>query len=104
MFPRRSTGSCAIAWRSLPRPGSTRREGNPSEIYSVASAGQESRALGLGEAMLLSISSGDELALKLHPRLWTGQMHGTLARVPLSGGSPRELRENVLDADWLPDG
>ncbi len=79
-------------------------EGKPSEIYSVGLAGQESRPLGIGDAMLLSISSGDELALKLHPRLWTGQMHGTLARVPLAGGSPRELLENVLDADWSPDG
>jgi Tol biopolymer transport system component len=79
-------------------------EGNRSEIYSVTSAGQESRALGVGDAMLLSISSGDELVLKLRPRLWSGQMHGTLARVPLSGGAPRELRESVLDADWSPDG
>ena len=79
-------------------------EGKPSEIYTITSAGQESRPLGLGEGILLSISSGDELALKLHPRLWTGQLHGTLARAPLAGGSPRELLENVLDADWLPDG
>ncbi len=79
-------------------------EGKRSEVFSVASAGQESRSLGLGEAMLLSVSSADELALKLRPKLWTGQLHGTLARVSLSGGSPRELLENVLDADWSPDG
>jgi Tol biopolymer transport system component len=29
---------------------------------------------------------------------------GTLARVPLSGGAPREILENVNDADWSPDG
>jgi eukaryotic-like serine/threonine-protein kinase len=28
----------------------------------------------------------------------------TLARVPLSGGAPREILENVNDADWSPDG
>ena len=29
---------------------------------------------------------------------------GTLARVPLEGGAPRELLENVSLADWSPDG
>lgn len=29
---------------------------------------------------------------------------GTLARVPLAGGAPREILENVSDADWSPDG
>ena len=30
--------------------------------------------------------------------------YGTLARVPLAGGAPRELQENVKYADWPPDG
>ena len=29
---------------------------------------------------------------------------GTLARVPLTGGAPREMLENVLGADWSSDG
>ena len=29
---------------------------------------------------------------------------GTLARVPLNGGAPRELAEDATDADWSPDG
>ena len=29
---------------------------------------------------------------------------GTLAQVPLTGGSPRQIAENVLGADWAPDG
>ena len=29
---------------------------------------------------------------------------GTLAKVPLSGGTPREVLENVQDADWAADG
>ena len=29
---------------------------------------------------------------------------GTLARVPLGGGAPREILENVEFADWTPDG
>ncbi|HTB19903.1 MAG TPA: hypothetical protein VK708_17395, partial [Bryobacteraceae bacterium] len=33
-----------------------------------------------------------------------GAFAGTLARIPLSGGAPREVLENVIDADWSPDG
>ena len=29
---------------------------------------------------------------------------GTLARVPLGGGAPREVAEDVVFADWSPDG
>ena len=29
---------------------------------------------------------------------------GTLARVPLAGGSPREIADDVVEADWSPDG
>ncbi len=29
---------------------------------------------------------------------------GTLARVPISGGAPRELLDDVVSADWTPDG
>ena len=32
------------------------------------------------------------------------QSTGTLARVPLGGGAPREVLETVQDADWSPDG
>ena len=29
---------------------------------------------------------------------------GTLARMPLGGGAPREILEDVREADWSPDG
>jgi len=32
------------------------------------------------------------------------QFAGTLARASLSGGAPRELMDNVVGADWSPDG
>ena len=32
------------------------------------------------------------------------QWSGTLATSPLGGGAPREMLENVFDADWSPDG
>src|SRR3989442_7276938 len=43
------------------------------------------------------------LSLGSHPRAQF-LYAGTLARVPLVGGAPREIRENVEWADWSPDG
>ena len=43
------------------------------------------------------------LALKARPN--EGFIYsGTLASVPLGGGAPREMMENVEFADWSPDG
>ncbi len=79
-------------------------EGRPSEVFSISTASQESPPLDVANAVLLSVSPADELLVKLRAKLWSGHFHGTLARVPRSGGSARELREDVQDADWSPDG
>ncbi|HEY6147682.1 MAG TPA: hypothetical protein VIZ69_08280, partial [Thermoanaerobaculia bacterium] len=80
-------------------------DGRPVEIFSTRIEGHESRSLGLPSAELLSISSAGEMAVSLGPRFFRGiQSAGTLARVPLGGGAPREVLENVQDADWSPDG
>jgi dipeptidyl aminopeptidase/acylaminoacyl peptidase len=82
-----------------------RWDGQPGEIYSTRSESPESRPLELAPAQLLSVSSTGELAVLLHPRYLRGFVNrGTLARVPLSGGAPRELLEDVQSADWSPDG
>ncbi len=45
------------------------------------------------------------MAVSLNRHFTIGfQTLGTLARVPLGGGAPREILENVQDADWSPDG
>ena len=63
------------------------------------------RELGFKNAELLAISNTGELALRLNTRSYGGYARsGTLARVPLSGGSPREVLDNVQDADWSADG
>ena len=74
-------------------------DGGPSEIFSTIVGSRESRSLGLPEGRILSVSSTGEMALLLGP----GPV-GTLARAPLAGGAPRMILENVLDADWSPDG
>ncbi len=80
-------------------------EGNPSEIFTTRPESPESRSLGLASASLLAVSPKGEMAILLgvHP---TSQFEraGTLARVPLEGGSPREVVQGAEFADWAPDG
>jgi len=79
--------------------------GTPSEIFTVRTDSGESRPIGLTRANVLSISSKGELAVQirlLSPFAPGGP--GTLARVPIGGGVPRELLENVVRADWAPNG
>ena len=79
--------------------------GKPSELYSVRTDSMESRPLGLEGADVLSVSSKGELAVKLRKGSFqVPDAIGTLARVPLGGGAPRELLEDVLSAAWTPDG
>ncbi len=80
-------------------------EGQPPEIFTVRLDGPESRSLGLPAADVLSVSPTGELAICVGRRVqWGFEGYGTLARVPLGGGSPRDVAENVNDADWAPDG
>jgi serine/threonine protein kinase len=79
--------------------------GSPSELFSARRGSVESRSLSLTNADILAISSTGEMAVMLNRQyqgLFTNR--GTLARVPLSGGAPRELLEDVEYADWSPDG
>jgi hypothetical protein len=63
------------------------------------------RELGIKDAELLSISKNGEMAIRLNTVYHGGYARsGTLARVPLSGGTPREVLDNVQDADWSASG
>jgi eukaryotic-like serine/threonine-protein kinase len=74
----------------------------PTNIFSMRPGNREYRTLDLPESRILAISSQGEMAILLGPT--NNGTAGTLARVPLSGGAPREILENVYDADWSPDG
>jgi eukaryotic-like serine/threonine-protein kinase len=80
-------------------------DGQPQEIFSTRFDSTDSRPLGLPTSQVLSVSSKGELAISLHPADITAfAQSGTLARVPLAGGAPREAIDNVFWADWTPDG
>jgi serine/threonine protein kinase len=71
-------------------------DGKPSRIYSTQAESPESRDLGIVDAHLFGVSSSDEMALTLGSR--------TLARVPISGGAPRQVADDIVAADWTADG
>ncbi|HYX22496.1 MAG TPA: protein kinase, partial [Thermoanaerobaculia bacterium] len=80
-------------------------EGRPLEVFTTRPDSAEFRSLDLPGASLLAVSSQGELAVSLHRHFVIGyEATGTLARVPLAGGSPREVLEGAQDADWSPDG
>jgi serine/threonine protein kinase len=79
--------------------------GDVPRIYTVTSAYPQPRPVTGPGMNLLSVSSKDEMAVLVgavlnHHRVFTG----TLAQMPVVGGTPRELLANVHDADWSPDG
>jgi eukaryotic-like serine/threonine-protein kinase len=80
-------------------------EGAPNELYIARVGDNGSSELGLKNAELLSVSKNGELAVRLNSAINSGYArYGTLARLPLSGGAPREVLENVQDAEWAADG
>jgi eukaryotic-like serine/threonine-protein kinase len=80
-------------------------EGGPVEIFNTRFGTPESRPAGVPGAEILAISSTGEMAVLLHSQQSKSQVYtGTLARVPLGGGAPREILENIQWADWSPDG
>jgi len=80
-------------------------EGGDQQLYMARIDDTGSRELGVKNAELLSISKNGELAIRLNTKYVGGYARfGTLARVPLSGGTPREVLDNVQDADWTANG
>jgi len=79
--------------------------GTNPRLYIVRSDYPEPQPLGPDSTHLLAVSSTGELALLRRPRNPSHRLFtGTLARMPIGGGAPREIMENVQEADWSPDG
>jgi serine/threonine protein kinase/Tol biopolymer transport system component len=77
-------------------------DGRPTETFIATRQSPEARPLGVADVEVLSVARSTELAVLLHRDRQTNA--GILGRVPLAGGSPREVAEGVVDADWSPDG
>ena len=87
--------------------------GAPSELFSTRPGSPESAALGYSHAHLLAVSptgelallrSPDDLALLRVPDPLRLQAASTLAVAPFSGGTPKDLVDAGLGADYSADG
>jgi serine/threonine protein kinase len=81
-------------------------DGKPSQIFWTRPGSRTSSPLGAANAGLLAVSAKGEVAALLNPDIVeSGPVHvGTLVVMPLSGGTPREILDNVGSADFSPDG
>jgi eukaryotic-like serine/threonine-protein kinase len=77
---------------------------DPARIFTIAPNSHATQILDLPKSHLLAVSSTGELAVLVRstPFGWTFE-RGTLARVP-PGGAPRDVLQDVVEADWSPDG
>jgi Serine/threonine protein kinase len=80
-------------------------QGTRIRLFTARRDSPESGRVDLPEADIFGINKNGEMAISLGRRfLTTHHSIGTLAVAPLSGGAPREILENVEDADWSPEG
>jgi hypothetical protein len=94
-FRRGVIGSAAFANDGKTIIYSAAWDGKPYEMFSTQESSPESRALGLTDSQVESISKNGEMLIL---------RNGTLARVSVSGGAPRDVAEGVRFAGWAPDG
>ena len=87
-------------------------EGSRRELFSTRPESSESRSLNIQDADVLAISKTGEMALAARsPRHLSASFGGpaesypaTLLQASLAGGAPREVLDDVVFADWTPDG
>jgi Tol biopolymer transport system component len=75
---------------------SARWEGRPAEVFTARLDLSEAQALSLAQGASLSALHGGEALIRYESE--------RLARMPLVGGTPRDVAENVVDSDWGPTG
>ena len=80
----------------------------PYALFMTRRGSPESRPLNIPDARLLGVSSTGDLAFLRGShdavRLLAPPGTGTLARVAMTGGGPREILDDVVAADWAPGG
>ena len=82
--------------------------GDGYELFVTRRGTPESRPLNISNARLLGVSAAGDLAFLRGSheavRLLVPPRTGTLARVAMTGGAPREILDRVVAADWAADG
>jgi serine/threonine protein kinase len=79
--------------------------GDPMKVWIERADGNEYSPSTIPDSDLLAVSPSGELAVSVGRKFASSHIAtGMLARVPFTGGAPREVLNGVLDADWAPDG
>jgi serine/threonine protein kinase len=81
-------------------------DGNPQAVFISSPNSTESRDLGLTQTQVLAVSPGGQMAVLRRFRVADNVFSyiGTLAQLSIGADAPRDLLDNVEDADWNPDG
>ncbi len=81
-------------------------EGDPQAVFVSSPNSTESRDLGLKETKVLAVSSTGQMAVLHRLRVSDNSFThvGTLAQLSVGADAPRDLLDNVEEADWTPDG
>jgi DNA-binding winged helix-turn-helix (wHTH) protein len=82
---------------------SARWEGEPWGLFLASRVSPETRSLGYENDVLNAVSRSGELALITCEGVGF-DLGDNLSRVPLNGGSPKSVTQNVVSADWSADG
>lgn len=78
-------------------------DGNPVDVSYMRVESTDVQTVGSPNMQMLSVSPSGEMAVLLNGKyLYHFANQGTLGRMSLAGGTPREMLENVQDADWNP--
>jgi len=84
---------------------SSAREGNVPDLFIRRADYPAPQSMDLHDARLLSVSAKGEVAVLTNAvYLAQRQFRGTLSVVATGGGAPREILQDVREADWSPDG
>src|SRR2546426_2074994 len=81
-------------------------EGNPQAAFISSPNSTESRDLGLSATQVLAVSPDGQMAVLRHFRISDNRFTsiGTVAQLSIGADAPRDLLDNVEEADWAPGG
>jgi len=77
---------------------------DPIQIYAVRTDYPQSVKVELPSAALLALSAGGDMQIALEPQFHSNFVSGIMAKTRIEGGTPRRLENNVIAADFGPDG
>src|SRR6202521_1467571 len=77
---------------------------DPIQVYSVRMEFPQSTKVDLPSAALLALSASGDLELAVNPVHESWFMYGTMAQAQMAGGPPRAQENEVIAADYAPDG